>query len=267
MLVNKTVEWYELTNDRADRRVDGWLLVGTLFTPATISLLYLLTVWVGPMSMRDKQPFQLKWVLVCYNLGMVLLSVYMFYEFVVTSLLSNYSYVCQPVDYSNSELALRMAKVCWIFYISKIIELLDTVFFILRKKNEQITFLHVYHHSTMVLLFWIGTRYVPGGDTCFVGFTNCFVHIFMYAYYGLAAIGPYMQKYLWWKRYITRLQLVQFVLFVVHAVRNLYMGCSYPALFTSLLLTSAFSLFILFGNFYYKSFIKRKRDEKHKKTT
>ena len=30
--------------------------------------------------MKGRQPFQLKWVLVVYNLGMVGLSVYMFYE-------------------------------------------------------------------------------------------------------------------------------------------------------------------------------------------
>ena len=30
----------------------------------------------------------------------------------------------------------------------------------------------------------------------------------MYGYYGLAAIGPHMQKYLWWKKYLTMIQLV-----------------------------------------------------------
>lgn len=30
----------------------------------------------------------------------------------------------------------------------------------------------------------------------------------MYLYYGLAALGPHMQQYLWWKRYLTSLQLV-----------------------------------------------------------
>lgn len=30
----------------------------------------------------------------------------------------------------------------------------------------------------------------------------------MYTYYWLAALGPHMQPYLWWKRYLTRLQLV-----------------------------------------------------------
>lgn len=27
-------------------------------------------------------------------------------------------------------------------------------------------------------------------------------------YYGLAALGPEVQKYLWWKKYITKMQLV-----------------------------------------------------------
>lgn len=42
----------------------------------------------------------------------------------------------------------------------------------------------------------------------FIGLVNTFVHIIMYSYYGLAALGPHMQKYLWWKKYLTSLQLV-----------------------------------------------------------
>jgi hypothetical protein len=30
----------------------------------------------------------------------------------------------------------------------------------------------------------------------------------MYGYYGLSACGPQIQKYLWWKRYITQAQMV-----------------------------------------------------------
>jgi elongation of very long chain fatty acids protein 4 len=37
---------------------------------------------------------------------------------------------------------------------------------------------------------------------------NSFVHTIMYAYYGLSALGPWVQKYLWWKKYITQMQLV-----------------------------------------------------------
>ena len=43
----------------------------------------------------------------------------------------------------------------------------------------------------------------------FIGAINSFVHVIMYAYYGLAALGPHMHKYLWWKRYLTMLQMVR----------------------------------------------------------
>jgi hypothetical protein len=42
-----------------------------------------------------------------------------------------------------------------------------------------------------------------------VSFINSFVHIIMYSYYLLAALGPTVQKYLWWKKYITTLQMVR----------------------------------------------------------
>ena len=38
------------------------------------------------------------------------------------------------------------------------------MFFLLRKKNNQVSFLHVYHHTTMVCLWWIGIKWVAGGQ-------------------------------------------------------------------------------------------------------
>ena len=42
----------------------------------------------------------------------------------------------------------------------------------------------------------------------FVVTINSFIHIIMYGYYGLSACGQSIQKYLWWKRYITQAQMV-----------------------------------------------------------
>jgi elongation of very long chain fatty acids protein 4 len=39
------------------------------------------------------------------------------------------------------------------------------IFFILKKKFSHITFLHVYHHSTMAVMSWIGFKFVPGGQS------------------------------------------------------------------------------------------------------
>lgn len=47
-----------------------------------------------------------------------------------------------------------------------------------------------------------------GEQGILIGFLNSFVHVVMYGYYLLAALGPRVQKYLWWKKYITKLQLV-----------------------------------------------------------
>lgn len=38
---------------------------------------------------------------------------------------------------------------------------------------------------------------------------NAAIHILMYLYYGLASCGPKIQKYLWWKKYLTIIQMVR----------------------------------------------------------
>lgn len=38
--------------------------------------------------------------------------------------------------------------------------------------------------------------------------TNSFIHVIMYSYYGLSTLGPNVTKYLWWKKYLTIIQLV-----------------------------------------------------------
>ncbi|XP_039985395.1 ELOVL fatty acid elongase 8b isoform X2 [Xiphias gladius] len=154
--------------DNGDKRTDAWVLVYSPVPVSLIFLVYLCVVWAGPRLMKHREPVDLKVVLIVYNFAMVGLSAYMFYEFLVTSWLSNYSYLCQPVDYSTSPLAMRMARVCWWFFFSKIIELCDTLFFILRKKNCQLTFLHVYHHGTMIFNWWAGINVLhrPGQHLC-----------------------------------------------------------------------------------------------------
>lgn len=142
--------FYHELLENGDKRTDVWPLVYSPVPVTLIFLLYLCVVHFGPRLMRHCDPFDLRTALIAYNFGMVGLCAYMCYEFLVTAWLSNYSLVCQPVDYSRSPLALRMASVCWLYFVSKIIELSDTVFFILRKKNNHLSFLHVYHHSTMI---------------------------------------------------------------------------------------------------------------------
>merc|ERR1712037_726826 len=54
-------------------------------------------------------------------------------------------------------------------------------------------------------------RWLPNGHETFGGGLNCLVHVIMYGYYFLAALGPHMRPYLWWKKYLTTFQMIQFV--------------------------------------------------------
>ncbi len=47
-----------------------------------------------------------------------------------------------------------------------------------------------------------------GGFGTFHALLNSFIHFWMYIYYGVAALGPQYRKYLWWKKYMTTLQIV-----------------------------------------------------------
>jgi hypothetical protein len=44
------------------------------------------------------------------------------------------------------------------------------MFFALRKKSNQITFLHVFHHLTMFPYAWLGLKYVGGGQSKHLNF-------------------------------------------------------------------------------------------------
>ncbi|XP_797869.3 elongation of very long chain fatty acids protein 4 [Strongylocentrotus purpuratus] len=262
--IDRISDVYNSTLSKGDARVEEWPLMQSPLPCAIILVAYFIFLHVGPKMMENQKPFELKPVLVLYNAALVLLSLYMCYEFRMSSLLAKYNYMCDPVDYSNNPLALRMASVCWWYFFSKIIELLDTVFFVLRKKNNQVTFLHVYHHSTMIVNWWLGVKYIAGGQSFFLAMFNCSVHVIMYTYYALSALGPHMQKYLTWKKYLTQIQLVQFFLVLFHTGFNIFVECSFPKGFNYAVFLYAISMVLLFGNFYSKSYRKKEKTEKAK---
>jgi len=53
------------------------------------------------------------------------------------------------------------------------------------------------------------TSVFAGEQGVVIGFLNSVVHVIMYFYYMVAAMGPKYQKYIWWKKYMTWIQLVR----------------------------------------------------------
>jgi elongation of very long chain fatty acids protein 7 len=44
-----------------------------------------------------------------------------------------------------------MAAACWWYFFSKFTEFFDTIFFVMRKRYDQVSALHVIHHCIMPL--------------------------------------------------------------------------------------------------------------------
>ncbi|KAG5313955.1 ELOV4 protein, partial [Acromyrmex insinuator] len=252
---NDVYDYYLWTLSLADERSRGWLLVDSPKPTLIYTMLYLFIVWVGPKIMKKRKAFKLTWALVPYNLAMASLNAYIAIQLFVASTRLRYSYVCQPIRHITRPDELQIADAVWWYYFSKLLEFCDTIFFILRKKDNQLSFLHVYHHSTMFSLWWIGIKWVPSGSTFLPAMVNSFIHVLMYSYYGLAALGPSVTKYLWWKKYLTILQLIQFTTALVLGINGIRSGCDFPLWMQYALVIYMLSFIVLFGNFYAKAYI------------
>ncbi|CAF4241384.1 unnamed protein product [Rotaria sordida] len=227
-----------------------------------IAIAYVCAIIFGRKWMKNQKPFKLRNFMFIYNILQVIICAYITYESTYVWFKDRYSFLCQPVDYSNRMTAIRACEACWWYYIMKIVDLIDTIIFVLRKKDNQITFLHVYHHLTMLFFGWYGVKYVGGGQSLFIAILNSFIHVVMYAYYGLSACGSHIQKYLWWKRYLTQAQIIQFVAVIGHSSINLFTPCNFPKVFDISFLLYGISILLLFSNFYLQSYIKKAKQRK-----
>lgn len=95
--------------DKGDPRVTDWLWMDTPVTTGAILLMYLLALRGIQFYMKDKKPYNLKWLLVGYNAVQVVGSFYVFYEILSVAIESQYSLTCEPVDYSTDPLPMRVS--------------------------------------------------------------------------------------------------------------------------------------------------------------
>ena len=57
-----------------------------------------------------------------------------------------------PDRNDTSEETMNELWLGWFGYMSRFLDMLDTIFFVLRKKDNQVSFLHVYHHMVVPFL-------------------------------------------------------------------------------------------------------------------
>lgn len=163
---------------------------------------------------------------------------------------------CMTVDFSGSPRSNRALYLTWCYYMLKLLDLLDTVIFVLRKKQNQVTFLHIYHHAAIYTFSYVSTRFYPGGHSSLLGLFNCYVHVVMYLYYLVSVWKPQVVP-LKLKRSLTLFQIVQFASMVAHFSYPLFFNpsCSYSKIWLSICLLQNCFMLTMFTEFYVRSYI------------
>ena len=154
--------------------------------PICSSVIYVALLFIGKQWMSEKSPYRLKGQLIGWNAFLALFSF-----FGSLSLVPNllhlvykkgfYFSVCLANTTNNPHIGV------WgfLFVLSKILEFMDTGFLVLRKKP--VTFLHWYHHTTVLIYSWYVLGSLSTASGLWFSAVNFAVHSVMYSYYFLRA--------------------------------------------------------------------------------
>ncbi len=235
--------------------VSPWTII------AIMSTYLILTTRLIPRWMKNREPFELRGIMFAYNCIMVTINTFFF-----AAVVYRMDYGRRFLDFKyhdeidTSPSMLLEIHLGYFYWLSKFADLADTFFFSLRKKSSHITFLHLYHHTVVPIFGWLALRINPDIPPAgLFGLINSFLHVLMYSYYALAAFGPSVQKYLWWKRYITILQLGQFAIYAMFGVVVFIYQTGFPVFWLYFALSQPPFFFYMFYDFYRKSYGNKKR--------
>ena len=241
------------------KRAQPWLAEEYPKIGIYASTVYMFVIFLGKWWMRDKPAYSLRRPLAMWNTGLVVFSAVGFLSLSPTFariLIDNgfqYSACTNWVPYSTESPYLML----WftLFVLSKVVELGDTMFIVLRK--TPLNFLHWYHHVT-VLVYSAYVSAEASGVSFWCCINNYFVHLIMYLYYTLKAAGFRVPRSI--AQVITILQLAQFALGMVvaataYTLKSSGVECSstYNSLYAGLAMFMSY--FVLFMNFFYQRYL------------
>lgn len=227
----------------------------------TIALVYFLFVVIGSRVMQVMpaiDPYPIKFF---YNVSQIMLCAYMTIEAFLLAYRNGYS-VTPCVGYVRDNPPI--ANLLWLFYVSKVWDFWDTIFIVLGKKWRQLSFLHVYHHITIFLFYWLNANVYYDGDIYLTILLNGFIHTVMYTYYFICmhtkdkATGKSLP--IWWKSSLTMLQLFQFITMMSQGSYLVINGCGdLSSRVTGTYVVYILSLFFLFAQFFVNSYMTPKK--------
>ncbi|EDQ87885.1 uncharacterized protein MONBRDRAFT_37774 [Monosiga brevicollis MX1] len=236
---------------------------GPLVEPAVLvasGALYVIAALLLHKTMRNQKPMDLKGLMRVYNLVQVAVCGYMTYglvqELFKADMINVFGLFSLPNVFGlNLAFDRRAEYFVLIHYLSKFLDFFDTLFIVLRKKDAQFSFLHVYHHATIGpiwgLLLYLG---YGSGTAIFGAMINSMTHVIMYSHYFVTSFGINNPL----KKYITTWQICQFYSCLMHAVVLVFSGLDtiYPPYLAWLQFGYHITMVALFTQFYNKNFKK-----------
>lgn len=241
--------------EREWSNLDYWSYYARLNWNYTVMICIAYCVLVNVLRgvMRSQKAFNLRIPLILWNGTLALFSLVSAirivpYMLIILGKNGPWYFVCRNgmASYGQGG-AVALWSVLFVF--SKYAELCDTMFLVLRKKH--VSFLHWYHHATVVLLSIHALAYYSPAALLMSGM-NAIVHTLMYTYYLIAAVRERPPS---WGKLLTKLQLSQMVIGVVLGIAN-YVGhsnidnCHSIPSHNVLIFGIYLSYFVLFMRFY-----------------
>ena len=231
-----------------------------------ISLAYLITIVVLERWMKKRQAFHLKTPLIMWNFALAVFSIYGAFRAVpaLISDLAHESTVATLCYVSiNCETCRHFRMFIYVFAYSKVVELGDTLFLVLRKRP--VIFLHWYHHITVLWFTWYATSALAPVGVYFITM-NIFVHSIMYTYFTVSAYGIKVPQLI--RMSISFLQIMQMVGGIIAISFTSYYNhvlgdaCSSSLRTEIVCMLMYLSYLLLFGNFFYCVYVKGEKPTK-----
>lgn len=201
-----------------------WNIHNYYIAPVAVSV-YLLMCYFGKKWMKDREAYDLRTPLKYWNLVLAIFSFIGMVRIVpqLLALVYNWGFessIVGPPVYAYGHGAAGLWTLLFIY--SKFLELIDTVFIILRKRP--LSFLHWYHHATVLLYTWDAYSWEQPAGLYFVAM-NYSVHAVMYFYYFLAA---QLRRPLSWGIFVTIAQISQMFVGVGVTIVSMYYAYTHP---------------------------------------
>lgn len=261
--------------EEMDRGLETGVLLRSPMPILGFTVGYVLFVcFIGPFMMRNREPFQLKSLIRFYNLLMVFLAGILFLRLYDAMGSLGAMVDCKKVFNVRDESGTKVYQMANFILSVRLSEYLDTIFFTLRKKPNQITFLHVFHHAFVPMYAYWVLRTAPLRFNVYILLINSLVHVLMYFYYYLATFQQsrdpsnkgkekkpgfvmlIVQKLLMFKKYMTQLQILQFVTLGLYAIWAAVQPnqCGVPWTYIIANFLLAFGFLSMFLHFYLKMY-------------